>query len=705
MSWHIEDWGSALGTFGVGSWVQLDPYGIFGTGLWESNGAAIYSKKGSGRWGAITSGTTLGSCGSQQHVIGHTINAASITTSVWTRLASQGGIDLYCMHGYRFSGTGSSYLGFFSGSGGTLGTLAEGWASGGWTGFNAGFGAGIGTMSAALASGTWTVTWEAARGGSTGVQTLAYGVGNMYAGAPAKGLIGHYSVDNNNCAIHHYSKWIITDPPPDTILRFIGTWATGCGTYEWGGDVLGYPGDVQDRAYGPDDTAGWASTVSITLDNSAGQWGSFAGTSQLPFEGVWNLRQYWSGIGAIGSWVDLFTGYLEPDGVTVDYGRGQVKISLQSTIARAAQSIALLDGTAVSVRGLDVPCRQRLLGTIAAVDPDTGTARIGNVGNVAFSPWEAETGCLLWGTSGTSSQSIKIGSSITALGAVIPGGTGTVVLDGDIPPWMTVGAPAWITQAWPNYTARSRGFSAKNYVKSIVDGMTGLTWPADDMAIFTKQSGYSDVSPNDRLYGGEKLTTALSGIMRAINGFYSVDPSGNFRARCLLPTFSVSGTVDFNAAYDSDWQMSYEPAYSGIEMDCSYNVAAGSFTEHVSVGGAQPWGEVRDVESRWVGSGIEAQSIAGRLYRNAYLPRPSLTLRLAGSRWADYLPGEVYAIHNLPAQVTSLLSGTQMILYSRTYDWADDLTAFEFVAMPGGNYAVWDGTPADYWEGSGKVWY
>nr|HPH40728.1 hypothetical protein [Candidatus Fermentibacter daniensis] len=150
-----------------------------------------------------------------------------------------------------------------------------------------------------------------------------------------------------------------------------------------------------------------------------------------------------------------------------------------------------------------------------------------------------------------------------------------------------------------------------------------------------------------------------------------------------------------------------EPAYSRVEVDCSYNVEAGSFTEHVSVGGTQAWGEVKKYELKWLGSGIEAQSMAGRLYRNAYLPRPSLTLRLAGSSWADYQPGNVYAIHNLPAQLGAVLAGTKqrMICYSRTYSWADDLTAMEFVALPGGNYAVWDGTPADYWEGSGKVWY
>lgn len=697
MSTHVEDWGSTLGTFGVGSWTQLVPPGIFGTGAWNmKTGTCIVSKSGQGQWGALASGTTLGSCGSQQHVIGHTINAASITTGCYTYLASEGTIRLYGMHGYRFSGTGSSYLGLFSDNSGTIGTIAQGWLSGGWNSFNSGFGAGIGTLSASLTAGTWSLTWTAARGGSVGTQTLDFGVGTTYpAPASMNAAIGYYSSNNNNYAIFHKSIWTITDPPPDTILRFIGTWANGSGTYEWGGDVLGYPGDVQDRAYGPDDTAGWASTVGVTIDNSAGQWGSFAGTGQLPFEGLWNLRQYWLGIGtgtAIGSWVDLFTGYLEPDGVSFDYGRSQVRLTLQSTIARAAQTVARMNGT------ISAPCEQELVGTVTYADADTGTVRIGNHDGHY---WEIENGCALWGTTGTLTPSVKIGSSITPAGEFTYGGTGTIVVDGDFPPWLTVGAPVWATLPWPSYVDRR---NPSVMVSTLVNSL-GLTWPIDNSLVYHKQQSFSSIAPNDRLYGGEKLTTALSGIMKAVNGFYSVDPTGQFRAFCLIPRFSVAGTVDFNAAFDSDWQMTYEPAYSQVEVDCSYNVEAGSFMEHVSVGGTQAWGEVKKYELKWLGSGIEAQSMAGRLYRNAYLPRPSLTLRLAGSSWADYQPGNVYAIHNLPAQLGAVLAGTNMICYSRTYSWADDLTAMEFVALPGGNYAVWDGTPADYWEGSGKVWY
>jgi len=685
MAIFMEDWGSTLGTAGNGAWVQYagDKFGT--VRRWAVDSGALLSPDSSGT-AANSMTQVIDWTGSQTHILQY--RSLSPVRFI-SRASGMSDGTSYWWESYN-----SLTVGAFR-----LMKRTTAWscvASATMTVRGSGI---TGTMTGFYQSGTLIGTWTC----GTETLTISAGIGTAYApGTSILPAIGFRQTDGTVAVLT--STWEYNAP---TILRFIGTWATGSGTYEWGGDVLGYPGDVQDRAYGPDDTAGWASTVGVTIDNSAGQWGSFAGTGQLPFEGLWNLRQYWSSIGTVnaGSWVDLFTGYLEPDGVSFDYGRSQVRLTLQSTIARAAQSIALLDGTALSVPGpggLDVPCRQRLLGSIAAVDPDTGTARIGNV---AFSPWEAETGCLLWGTSGTSSQSIKIGSSITALGAVIPGGTGTVVLEGDIPPWMTIGAPAWITRAWPNYRARSGGYHPWTYVKSLIDGMPGLTWPADDMAIFYKQSGYSNISPNDRLYGGEKLTTALSGIMRAINGFYSVDPLGNFRARCLLPTVSVAGTVDFNAAYDSDWQMSYEPAYSRVEVDCSYNVEARSFTEHVSVGGTQAWGEVKKYELKWLGSGIEAQSMAGRLYRNAYLPRPSLTLRLAGSSWADYQPGNVYAIHNLPAQLGAVLAGTNMICYSRTYSWADDLTAMEFVALPGGNYAVWDGTPADYWEGSGKVWY
>ena len=687
---YTEDWGSTLGTTGNGSWGTYATLGFSNGVIFTAADAYLATPKDmygtiwlrSGLTFAVSHGTPNGS---QYHVGSATALGAGDAVSLYIKLAEYDGTGLWMRAGMNSSGRGMAFL--------TKPESTTAWTIG--TSFNDLAGAGgaraFEVWGTYLGSGTWqgTITDSEPK---TSVLTFAAGADYTPASLPALAIGGY-----TNSAILRVlsSDWGYTANVYDSILRFIGTWANGSGTYQWGPEVLGEPSNVQDRAYGPDDTAGWASTVNVTLDDSTGLWGSFAGTGQLPFEGVWNLRQYWSGIGtgtAIGSWVDLFTGYLEPDGLVYDYAQKQAKLTLQSTIARAAQTVAIFDGT------ISGPCEQELVGTITYADADTGTVRIGNhTGNV----WEVEGGCSLWGTTGTSTQSIRVGSTITPVGDFTYGGTGTLTVDGEFPPWLAVGAPAWVTLPWPSYVDRR---NPSVFVSTLVNSL-GLTWPSDNAQAFAKQAAYGAIAPNGRLYGGEKLTTALSGIMKAINGFYSVDPSGNFRARCLLPNVSVSGTVDFNAAYDSQWQMTYEPAYSGVEVECSYNAQTGSYTEHVSVGGTQTWGDIKSYELQWLGSGIEAQSMAGRLYRNAYLPRPSLTLRLAGSAWATYLPGEVYAIHNLPAQVTSLLAGTQMILYSRTYDWADDLTAFEFVSMPGGNYAVWDGTPADFWEGSGKVWF
>jgi len=674
MAIFMEDWGSTLGTAGNGAWVQYagDKFGT--VRRWAVDSGALLSPDSSGT-AANSMTQVIDWTGSQTHILQY--RSLSPVRFI-SRASGMSDGTSYWWESYNSLTVGSFRL--------MKRTTA-------WSCVVASTmtvrGSGItGTMTGFYQSGTLIGTWTC----GTETLTISADIGTAYApGTSILPAIGFRQTDGTVAVLT--SMWEYNAPP--SILRFIGTWATGCGTYEWGGDVLGYPGDVQDRAYGPSDTTGWASTVGITLDDSTGQWGSFAGTGQLPFEGLWNLRQYWSGIGtgtAIGSWVDLFTGYLEPDGVSFDYGRSQVRLTLQSTIARAAQTVARMNGT------ISAPCEQELVGTVTYADADTGTVRIGNHDG---DYWEIENGCALWGTTGTLTPSVKIGSSITPAGEFTYGGTGTIVVDGDFPPWLTVGAPVWATLPWPSYVDRR---NPSVMVSTLVNSL-GLTWPIDNSLVYHKQQSFSSIAPNDRLYGGEKLTTALSGIMKAVNGFYSVDPTGQFRAFCLIPRFSVAGTVDFNAAFDSDWQMTYEPAYSQVEVDCSYNVEAGSFTEHVSVGGTQAWGEVKKYELKWLGSGIEARSMAGRLYRNAYLPRPSLTLRLAGSSWADYQPGNVYAIHNLPAQLGAVLAGTNMICYSRTYSWADDLTAMEFVALPGGNYAVWDGTPADYWEGSGKVWY
>ena len=694
-----ELWGKDAGrsgTLGSHAWgtLPIDEFGRYGNFIARSFAGSYWAAEtytGYGRYVA-TAGVPITSTGSQSFIWVASGILSGDFSEIFTRLSQSTSTGSALWLGIRAATrSGAQHVAKLYTAAGTaltvvsVGTLTT-----------------IGTSSIAHAyrvdvthtgSGTYTVDCYSITGGSSVGSVTLMGGADYIPGSltPALG----YMASAAGVRQYEHTWETITDPPPDTILRFIGTWANGSGTYEWGGDVLGYPGNVQDRAYGPDDTAGWASTVGVTIDNSAGQWGSFAGTGQLPFEGLWNLRQYWSGIGtgtAIGSWVDLFTGYLEPDGVSFDYGRSQVRLTLQSTIARAAQTVARMNGT------ISAPCEQELVGTVTYADADTGTVRIGNHDGHY---WEIENGCALWGTTGTLTPSVKIGSSITPAGEFTYGGTGTIVVDGDFPPWLTVGAPVWATLPWPSYVDRR---NPSVMVSTLVNSL-GLTWPIDNSLVYHKQQSFSSIAPNDRLYGGEKLTTALSGIMKAVNGFYSVDPTGQFRAFCLIPRFSVAGTVDFNAAFDSDWQMTYEPAYSQVEVDCSYNVEAGSFTEHVSVGGTQAWGEVKKYELKWLGSGIEAQSMAGRLYRNAYLPRPSLTLRLAGSSWADYQPGNVYAINNLPAQLGAVLAGTNMICYSRTYSWADDLTAMEFVALPGGNYAVWDGTPADYWEGSGKVWY
>lgn len=682
MAWLIEDWGTALGTTGNGAWAICTIDGFGTAKVWGVNGTALLSStvSSAGTGANIYGGAPQAWTGGQRHSFLITANQPLRFES---KLAEYDGTSIY-LRTYRSTGaSGSLVIARCIADGAAwseLSTIATGaWASG--------------SMSCTYAGGTWTGTLVNVTTGST--YTLAYGAGVSYAPSSAINPVISFHQGNPGLQVRE-SAWEYT--PPDTILRFLGTWATGSGTYNWGGDLLGFPSDVQDRAYGPVDRTGWASTVRVTLDDSTGQWGSFAGTSTLPFEGTWQLRQFWGTAGdlgaTLGSWTDLLTGFVEPDGLTYDYGRKQAHLTIQSSIARAAQKVAAVDGTTANW-----PCYQTLLGTITYADADSGTVRIGN----HPATWQAEAGCFLWGTTGTATTSVKIGSTITETGPSTYGGTGTIVVDGEFPDWLAVGNEVWITLPWPSYSWRDHT-QILSYVLYLCDSM-GLAWPTDNRQVFNKQVANSNISPNDRMYGGEKLVDALSGIMGAVNGFYSVDPSGSFRANCLMPRYSVSGTIQFGSAYDSDWSFAYEPAYSRVEVDCSYNVLAGSFTEHVTVGGTQPWGEVKEYELKWLGSGIEAQSMAGRLYRNSYLPRPALRLRVPGYLWGSFIPGNPYAVHGLPAAVLTQLSGTQMLLYSREYSYADDLTALELVSMPGGNYAVWDGTPADYWEGSGKVWY
>jgi len=708
VTWIVEDWGTTLGTAGTLGWTKTTGSG-WNQGDWSRNIANSGSRFSLVPVGVVVDGAfgasspdgfkaAYGTPTGSQFIMG---TAGNVTTGemlyLTTAIAQYDGTTLYWGGGCHWTGAQQQFIFRAWTKAGVNGSFVVAHSgavenAGAWTSV------GPHTFTTAYhGEGSWSGTVQNLSTGSIGMYSA--GLGANYAAATLDQLtIGFFA---NTCQYNLYRNSIeyeVYVPPVETIVQFIGTWAGGgSGTYNWGQDVIGYPGDVQDRAYGPADSTGWASTVGITLDDKAGAWGSFAGTTTYPYEGTWILRRYWSGLGtggAVGSWVTLLTGFVDPDGVTYDYQRKTAKLTIKSSIARAAARVAVRDGT------ISAPCEQELLGTITYFSD--GTLRVGNCHDGAV--WEAEAGCLLWGAQGTTTTNVKVGSTLTTVGPFTPGGTGTLVIDGEAPTWMIVSNPVWITLPWPSYTERIVAQDPTTIVSTLTNSL-GLTWPLADRAIFAKQAAYGALSPNYRMYGGEKLTDALSGIMQALNGFYSVDPTGNFRARCVIPQYAVSGTIDFNAAYNSPWSFDYAPAYSGVEIDCSYNVDSGSYTEHVSVGGTTTWGDTRELKMKWLGSGIEAQSLAGRLYRNDYLPRPTLTLRLAGSAWNTYTPGNTYAVHNLPTHVTSLLTGTQMMLYSRTYSYNDDLTALELVTVPGGNYAVWDGTPADAWHESLKVWY
>lgn len=693
MATHSEDWGSTLGTAGKLQWARNLPSYWPAVGTWVSAPAYIARHTAGGGYMGLLAGSAIDGTltGSRYHIGSGVALATAELVGILDLLAvDTAGTALFVEWGCWYEGQS---VRFYKAAPGGTGVLTVGSYVKNYGGGNKLFYC----WADHVGNGTWVGTTINEAGSKTLGYTIAAGA-EFLPSTVANLSIGINTAQGNTYVM--YSDWAYTPTPNDSILRFIGTWnnGAGSGTYQWGGDVIGAPGNVQDRAYGPADQTGWASTSTITLDDSQGKWGSFAGTGQQPFEGTWQLRQQWTDGGIVGggSWVDMMTGFVEPDGVVYDYGAKVARLTVQSAIARAAQSTCPFDDTGVSFPGY-----QELLGTITYADADTGTVRV-------YHPlsdiWEAENGCYLWGTSGTATTSVLLGSTITPTGPCTYDGTGTIVVDGEFPDWLAVDAPIWITLPWPTYLNRTTADPIV-YIGQILHAMGTLPWTVADRAQFGKQAAFADISPNARLFGGEKMTDALSGIMSAVNGFYSVDPNGSFRARCLMPQYTVAGTFDFATAYDTAWTMSYEPAYSKIELDCSYNQLTGSYTEHVTVGGTTPWGETRKVKTQWLGSGIEAQSMAGRLYRNSYIPRPAISLRVPGYMWGSVTPGNTYAVHNLPAHLLTLLSGTNLMLYSREYDYRDDLTALELVSIPGGNYAVWDGDPADVWEDAGKVWF
>jgi len=424
----LEDWGSTLGTTGLGTFGTYATPGFSGGGAAFTAADAYLASPTVGTIGlrsSITFSSVGTPSGSQYHVGSATGLGAGDQASLYTKLAEYDGTGLWLRAGMTSAGRVIAFL--------TKPETTDAWTVG--TTFNDLAGAGgaraFSVWGTHVGSGTWvgTITDSEPK---TSVLTYAAGAGYLPASLPALAIGGY-----TNSAILRVlsSSWEYTANVYDSILRFIGTRnnGAGSGTYEWGNDVIGAPGNVQDRAFGPLDSAGWASTVNVTLDDSQGQWGSFCGTTQEPFEGTWQLQRYWAGLGtggATGSWVTLLTGFVEPESVQYNYANRTVRLTVQSAIARASQKIAIHDGNTFSSRQMSVPCYQGLLGTITYADSSTGTIR---VGNVQGGYWQPESRCRLWGTFGTETESVTVGSSITPIGIYGAGGIVTIVVDGEFP--------------------------------------------------------------------------------------------------------------------------------------------------------------------------------------------------------------------------------------------------------------------------------
>lgn len=738
-AWFTWTFGSS--NDGTAGWTQLTPYGIFGTGLFTHLGTAWVSVAGSGtRAVQYYSGTQLTPTGSQMLVVGHTTNSSSLTTIAFSYVGQNaGGTRLYAAHGYRYSGTGTSYLGFYTDYDGAIGTAAEATAAQHWNNFTRGYTTGTGSLVTAYdGAGTWTVTWTAPRGGSTGSHTCAFGGGTGWAptGTAFTPTIAYHSSDNNNRVVFHSYRAEGSADEPQSILYYVGTWAGGTvGTRQWGRDVLGAPSAVCDRAYYPGEYRGWASTVTVTLDDSQGSWGSFigvgsAGTSSV-FAGTWTLQQWFAGLGtggATGSWVRLFTGVLSPENVTYDYAGRTVQLRLDSLIARLAEARACQNGSTLDAgggRSVEQVCQITGPLSVVSADHDTGTVRI------ASPIWQIETGCWLWGSTGynqdgtDTQERVRVGTSLT----VPPNngddsawdGTGTVVIQGDMPTWIAQeDVSLYVTLPWPCWHDRVRWGNRADYYTRVLAHNIGIgTGDATDWVVYAKQAVSYPVAPNDRLFGGERLVDALNGIMGATLGFYSVTALGEFRVRCITPRnpANVDGTISLIAAVavggGDAWQVTTEPALASVDVECNWNNdinGNGTYLDHARAGlleGTVYGARTEDLQLRWLGGGLEGESFAARYWRMQYLPRARMSLRLAGSAWASVLPGNLYAVHDLPAHLTAALmpGGTTMLCYARTYDYESDTTEFELISNPAGRWAYWDDNPPDTWFASGKEWY
>ena len=105
-----------------------------------------------------------------------------------------------------------------------------------------------------------------------------------------------------------------------------------------------------------------------------------------------------------------------------------------------------------------------------------------------------------------------------------------------------------------------------------------------------------------------------------------------------------------------------------------------NLSEFTHTGGSYYAGDDTTLECGWLNP-TKAES-AGRAQRESWIngiPRMELTVKLPGSTYATYSPGNSVVLENLPAIISDQGSAGNWVIAARNYDYKSDLIEYDLI--------------------------
>ena len=185
-----------------------------------------------------------------------------------------------------------------------------------------------------------------------------------------------------------------------------------------------------------------------------------------------------------------------------------------------------------------------------------------------------------------------------------------------------------------------------------------------------------------RYYGGERVIDILHDMTQSIGLSYSVNGDGTISVYMQKPIIPApSGTINFNEIFADSWGFSYTKPVNNVRVKYNYDCANGkTLSEYTFTGGNYYAGDDTTIECGWLNP--TRYEAIGRAQRESWIngiPRMELTVKLPGSTYATYSPGNSVVLENLPAIISDQGSAGNWVIAARNYDYKSDLIEYDLI--------------------------